>query len=163
GLVERSARLGAELLERTRSLEASPVVREVRGLGLMWAVEVEEPEGGSRAHRVLSQVAGHGLNVVKALPPLVVTEDDLDWFVPALEDTVTRDEKMPRALVRFALTAGRGGRTPGRRPAAARRSGLRSPPTPVMRDRPARPRPGRPRPTPSGCLARARPGGRGRP
>jgi ornithine--oxo-acid transaminase len=138
GLVERSARLGAELLERTRALEPSPVVRAVRGLGLMWAIEFEEPEGGSRTwrmleriqpalfaqlvvvplfrdHCVLSQVAGHGLNVVKALPPLVVTEDDLDWFVSALETTVARAEKMPRALVRFALQAARAGRTPRRR------------------------------------------------
>jgi ornithine--oxo-acid transaminase len=133
-LVERSARLGELLLERTRGLaERSPVVREVRGLGLMWAIEFEEPDGGSRSwkmleriqpglfsqlvvvplfrdHRILSQVAGHGLNVLKALPPLVVSEDDLDWFASALEETVARAEKMPRALVRFALQAARAGR-----------------------------------------------------
>jgi hypothetical protein len=55
------------------------------------------------------------LNVVKALPPLVVDEDDLDWFVTALEDTGGRAEKMPRALVRFALQAARAGRTPRKR------------------------------------------------
>jgi ornithine--oxo-acid transaminase len=139
GLVERSARLGEQLLERTRPLvERSAVVRDVRGLGLMWAIEFEEPPGGSRSwklleriqpglfsqlvvvplfrdHRILSQVAGHGLNVIRGTPPLVVTEDDLDWFVSALEETVTRAEKMPRALVRFALTAARAGRTPRRR------------------------------------------------
>jgi len=139
GLVERSARLGEQLLERTRPLvERSEVVRDVRGLGLMWAIEFEEPPGGSRTwklleriqpglfsqlvvvplfrdHRILSQVAGHGLNVVKALPPLVVTEDDLDWFVSALEETITRAERMPRALVRFALGAARAGRAPRRR------------------------------------------------
>ena len=139
GLVERSARLGEQLLERTRPLiERSEVVRDVRGLGLMWAIEFEEPPGGSRTwklleriqpglfsqlvvvplfrdHRILSQVAGHGLNVVKALPPLVVTEDDLDWFVSALEETITRAERIPRALVRFALGAARAGRTPRRR------------------------------------------------
>ena len=110
----------------------------MRGLGLMWAIEFEEPPGGSRTwklleriqpglfsqlvvvplfldHRILSQVAGHGLNVVKALPPLVVTEDDLDWFVSALEETITRAERMPRALVRFALGAARAGRAPRRR------------------------------------------------
>jgi ornithine--oxo-acid transaminase len=138
GLVGRSARLGDQLLERTRSLaERSSVVREVRGLGLMWAIEFEEPDGGSRTwrmleriqpalfaqlvvvplfreHRILSQVAGHGLNVLKALPPLVVTEEDLDWFVSALEETVTQAEKIPRALVRFALRAARAG-TPRRR------------------------------------------------
>ncbi len=49
GLVEHSARLGELLLERTRPLvERSEVVREVRGLGLMWAIEFEEPPGGSR-------------------------------------------------------------------------------------------------------------------
>jgi len=139
GLVERSARLGEQLLERTRPLvERSEVVRDVRGLGLMWAIEFEEPPGGSRTwklleriqpglfsqlvvvplfrdHRILSQVAGHGLNVVKALPPLVITEDDLDWFVSALEETITRAERMPSALVRFALGAARAGRTPRRR------------------------------------------------
>jgi ornithine--oxo-acid transaminase len=138
GLVERSARLGKLLLERTRPLVERSVVRDVRGLGLMWAIEFEEPPGGSRTwklleriqpglfsqlvvvplfrdHRVLSQVAGHGMNVIKAIPPLVVTEDDLDWFVEALEETVARAEKMPRALVRFALTAARAGRAPRRR------------------------------------------------
>ncbi|HKG44083.1 MAG TPA: aspartate aminotransferase family protein [Gaiellaceae bacterium] len=140
GLVEHSARVGEALLERTRALaERSPVVREVRGLGLMWAIEFEEPDGGSRTwklleriqpglfsqlvivplfrdHRILSQVAGHGLNVLKAIPPLVVTPDDVDWFVSALEETVTKAEKMPRALVRFALGAARAGRSPRRRP-----------------------------------------------
>jgi len=143
GLAERSARLGERLLERTRPLvEGSPVVRDVRGLGLMWAIEFEEPDGGSRTwklleriqpglfsqlvvvplfrdHRILSQVAGHGINILKALPPLVVTEEDLDGFVAALEETVGRAEKMPRALVRFALTAARAGRTPKRRLARA--------------------------------------------
>ena len=140
-LVDRSARLGELLLERTRPfVDRFEVVRDVRGLGLMWAIEFEEPPGGSRTwklleriqpglfsqlvvvplfrdHRILSQVAGHGLNVLKAIPPLVVTEDDLDWFVSALEETIARAEKMPRALVRFALQAARAGRTPRRRPA----------------------------------------------
>ena len=134
GLVAESARLGEYLLERTRPLvERSEVVRDVRGLGLMWAIEFEEPPGGSRTwklleriqpglfsqlvvvplfrdHRILSQVAGHGLNVIKAIPPLVVTGDDLDGFAAALEETIERAEKMPRALVRFALTAARAGR-----------------------------------------------------
>ena len=143
GLVERSARLGELLLERTRPfVDRFEVVRDVRGLGLMWAIEFQEPPGGSRTwklleriqpglfsqlvvvplfreHRILSQVAGHGLNVLKAIPPLVVTEEDLDWFVSALEETVAGAEKMPRALVRFAFQAARAGRTPRRRLARA--------------------------------------------
>src|SRR5207244_1146282 len=51
-LVERSARLGDALLERTRPLvEAHAAVHEVRGLGLMWAMEFGEPEAGSLAWR----------------------------------------------------------------------------------------------------------------
>src|SRR5438094_3098004 len=143
GLVERSARLGEALLERTRGLaDRFEVVRDVRGLGLMWAIEFQEPPGGSRTwklleriqpglfsqlvvvplfrdQRILSQVAGHGLNVLKAIPPLVVTEEDLDWFVSALEETVAGAEKMPRALVRFAFQAARAGRPQRRRLARA--------------------------------------------
>jgi ornithine--oxo-acid transaminase len=142
-LVAHSAQLGELLLERTRGfVDRFEVVRDVRGLGLMWAIEFEEPPGGSRTwklleriqpglfaqlvivplfreHRVLSQVAGHGLNVLKAIPPLVVTEEDVDWFVGALEETISSAEKMPRALVRFALQAARSGRTPKRRLARA--------------------------------------------
>jgi ornithine--oxo-acid transaminase len=141
-LVERSARLGELLLERTRPLLDSDVVKDVRGLGLLWAIEFQEPPGGSRTwklleriqpglfsqlvvvplfrdHRILSQVAGHGLNVLKAIPPLVVTEDDVDSFASALEETIHRAEKMPRAAVRFALGAARAGRAPRRRLARA--------------------------------------------
>jgi ornithine--oxo-acid transaminase len=142
GLIERSARLGQLLLERTRRLVESEVVKDVRGLGLLWAIEFQEPPGGSRTwklleriqpglfsqlvvvplfrdHRILSQVAGHGMNVLKAIPPLVVTEDDIESFGSALEETISRAEKMPRALVRFVLGAARAGRGPRRRRARA--------------------------------------------
>ena len=93
-LVDASARLGELLLERTRPLvERYEVVKEVRGLGLMWAIEFGEPDRGRTTwrmlekmqpgifaqlvvvplftdHRILSQVAGHRVNIVKGLPPL---------------------------------------------------------------------------------------------
>jgi ornithine--oxo-acid transaminase len=128
-LVERSAALGAKLLELTEPLvERHAVVREVRGLGLMWAIEFGEPEGGRRAyrlvdrlqeglfaqlvvvplfsdHRILSQVAGHAIPVIKGLPPLTVTEDDLAWFAEALDGTIAKAQRLPQAMTRFALTA----------------------------------------------------------
>src|SRR5207244_6734879 len=131
GLVERSAQLGELLLELTRPLvERYEVVREVRGLGLMWAIEFGEPESRRRSWRVLeraqpglfaqlvvvplfsepailSQVAGHRMNVVKALPPLVVAEEDLELFARALDEVVAKAERMPRAMVGFALRAAR--------------------------------------------------------
>jgi ornithine--oxo-acid transaminase len=129
GLVERSARLGARLLELTAPLvERFGVVREVRGLGLMWAIEFGEPASGARAyrlverfqhglfaqlvvvplftrHRILSQVAGHGIPVVKGLPPLTIGEDDLVWTAAALEATIAQAQKVPRAVAGLALTA----------------------------------------------------------
>ena len=128
-LVERSARLGTRLLELTQPLvEEYEVVREVRGLGLMWAMEFGEPRSGRIAwkmiekaqpglfaqlvvgplfaeHRILSQVAGHKLAVIKVLPPLVVTDDDVEEFAGALRESVEQAQKMPRSLAKFALTA----------------------------------------------------------
>ena len=130
-LVERSARLGEQLLALTRPLvERYDVVRDVRGLGLMWAIEFGEPASGQRSyrlvdrvqpglfaqlvigplfkeHRILSQVAGHRISVLKGIPPLTLSEDDVDWFAGALDETIAKARRLPRALVRFALTAAR--------------------------------------------------------
>jgi ornithine--oxo-acid transaminase len=137
-LPERAARLGELLLERTRPLvERYEVVKEVRGLGLMWAIEFGEPDKGRttwrmlermqpgifaqlvvgplfREHKILTQVAGHETPTLKILPPLVLSEEDVDWFVGALEETLERVQKLPRAMVRFALDAARANK-PGRR------------------------------------------------
>jgi ornithine--oxo-acid transaminase len=133
-LPEHSARMGELLLERTRPLvERYEVVKDVRGLGLIWAIEFEEPSGGSRSwrmlervqpglfaqlvvvplfseHKILTQVAGHDSNVIKILPPLVLSEDDVDWFVDALDATLARAQKLPRAMVRFAMKAAQANR-----------------------------------------------------
>jgi ornithine--oxo-acid transaminase len=130
-LPEHAARLGELLLEQTRPLvERYEVVKDVRGLGLIWAMEFEEPSGGSRSwrllervqrglfaqlvvvplfsdHKILTQVAGHDSSVLKILPPLVLSEADVEWFVDALDATLARAQKLPRAMVRFALKAAR--------------------------------------------------------
>jgi 4-aminobutyrate aminotransferase-like enzyme len=56
-------------------------------------------------HRILSQVAGHKMAVLKVLPPLVITDEDLERFVDALSATIARAQHMPSSLTRFALTA----------------------------------------------------------
>lgn len=129
-LAESSARLGALLLEQTRPLvDRHDVVREVRGLGLMWAMEFGEPEEGSRAwrlmermqtglfaqlvvvplftrHRILSQVAGHDLPVLKGLPPLVLSDQDVEDFAAALDDVIAKATR-PTRVAGLALRAAR--------------------------------------------------------
>ena len=36
-------------------------------------------------HRILTQVAGHAMDVVKILPPLIIGEKEVDMFVTALD------------------------------------------------------------------------------
>ena len=43
--------------------------------------------------------------VLKVLPPLVLTEQDVDDFADALTATIKRAQRMPSSLTRFALTA----------------------------------------------------------
>jgi len=132
GLVARAERLGALLLELTKPLvERYEVVREVRGLGLIWAIEFGPPGGRAgrklwetverrqtglfsqlitvplfHEHQILCQVAGHRMNTIKALPALVIEEDEIRRFAAALEQTVAAAEHYPAALVRFGARTG---------------------------------------------------------
>jgi ornithine--oxo-acid transaminase len=128
-LVEQSAGLGERLLELTRQLvDEFEVVRDVRGLGLAWAIEFGEPQGGGRRtyrmieraqrglfaqlvvvplftkHHILTQVAGHDMAVIRILPPLVVTDEDVEEFADALRTTIKGAQRMP-TLTKFALSA----------------------------------------------------------
>jgi ornithine--oxo-acid transaminase len=131
-LVARSERMGALLLELTRPLvERFEVVRDVRGLGLMWAIEFGPPAGASarrlwerverrqpglfsqlvtvplfHEHRIFCQVAGHHMNVIKALPALTIEESEIRRFAAALEQTIAAAERYPAALARFGLRTG---------------------------------------------------------
>jgi len=132
GLIERAERLGALLLQLTEPLvDRYEVVTDVRGLGLMWAIELGPPSGTVarglwdrverrqpglfsqlvtvplfHRHRIFCQVAGHRMNVIKALPPLVISEQDIRRFAAALEETVAAAERYPSALARFGLRTG---------------------------------------------------------
>jgi hypothetical protein len=46
-------------------------------------------------HRILTQVAGHAMDVVKILPPLIIGEKEIDLFVAALDDVLTDCRKFP--------------------------------------------------------------------
>ncbi len=85
-LAARAAELGAYLIGRLQRIE-SPLIREVRGLGLMIGVELKHkvtPYLHALMERgVLALPAG--LNVLRLLPPLVIEKSDLDVVAEAIE------------------------------------------------------------------------------
>lgn len=81
-LPQRSRTLGSRLKKGLEGIP-SPVIREVRGLGLMVAVELKGPAAPNLAaladRGVLALSAGR--NVMRFLPPLVITEDQVDTVI----------------------------------------------------------------------------------
>jgi acetylornithine/LysW-gamma-L-lysine aminotransferase len=92
----QAAQKGAHLLERLNELR-SPLIREVRGLGLMVGVELKTrvaPYLAAMQERgVLAFTAG--LTVIRLLPPLVITQAELDTVIEALRSAVA--EPIPEA------------------------------------------------------------------
>ncbi len=127
GLVENSRRMGELLLEGLRELAGRfELVKDVRGRGLMIAIELGEPaslklkmgwklasklQKGLVAqamvmslladHRILTQVAGHGLEVIKLIPSLVIDESDVKHFLTAFEDVLERSHRFPGPIWEF--------------------------------------------------------------
>jgi acetylornithine/succinyldiaminopimelate/putrescine aminotransferase len=82
---------GAWLGERLAALVArAPRVRQVRGRGLMWGVELAEPAApfvvAAREQRLLVLTAGP--NVIRIVPPLIVTRAELERGVAILEEVL---------------------------------------------------------------------------
>jgi ornithine--oxo-acid transaminase len=46
-------------------------------------------------HHIITQVAGHAIDVVKLLPPLVINEDDVKWFLTAFEEVLAQMHRFP--------------------------------------------------------------------
>jgi acetylornithine aminotransferase len=91
-LMAAAERLGAHLVERCKDL---PFVQEVRGRGLMIGIQLDRPVGAVRTalvkrHGILTGNASQPATL-RVLPPLNVTQADLDRFVEALIDVCTTE------------------------------------------------------------------------
>jgi acetylornithine/LysW-gamma-L-lysine aminotransferase len=86
----RSAELGAWLLGELRERDL-PGVREVRGAGLMVGIELKSRVTpviqGLQERGVLALVAGK--TVLRLLPPLIITPEELRRLADAVEETLT--------------------------------------------------------------------------
>jgi acetylornithine/LysW-gamma-L-lysine aminotransferase len=91
-LIPRSAMLGAHLRNTLRgALEGVPAVRDIRGLGLMIAVELRTKvapvlKSLMLDHGVIALPAGP--TVLRLLPPLVITEAEIDQGVQAIAKAI---------------------------------------------------------------------------
>jgi ornithine--oxo-acid transaminase len=89
GMIENAATMGARMQAALTSMP-SPLVREVRGRGLMLAVELQPDAGGARAYVKRLQELGvlcketHD-HTIRIAPPLVITADEVDWAVEQFE------------------------------------------------------------------------------
>ena len=123
-LVQNAARTGARLLASFQDMaDRYEFVKSVRGKGLMIGLEFGSPRSLKlkaawslletanaglfsqiitipvfKDHKIVVQVAGHGMNVVKLLPPLTITDADCDWIESAFEDVIADAHKVPGAV-----------------------------------------------------------------
>jgi len=110
-IVERSAAVGAKLLAGLAALkDKHEMIADVRGKGLIIGIEfrpprnlalkvawtaIEAAEKGlfsqlvvmslMRDHRMLTQVGGPGVNIIKLLPPLIIGDEEVDAIVKAFD------------------------------------------------------------------------------
>lgn len=91
-LPQRAAQMGSSMMQKLQQIP-SPRIREVRGMGLMIGVEIKQKVApylqALMDHGVMALSAG--MTVIRLLPPLVITQEQADQAVAALEQ-VLNDE-----------------------------------------------------------------------
>ncbi|MCP1834734.1 ornithine--oxo-acid transaminase [Bradyrhizobium sp. USDA 4518] len=95
GMIENAAQQGARFLAGLQDIRAN-VIREVRGRGLMLAIELHPEAGGARRYCLALQARGilakdtHE-HTIRIAPPLVITADQVDWATQRIAATLTQD------------------------------------------------------------------------
>ena len=92
GLARQAAEKGAYLIDKLRQIE-SPVIREVRGMGLMIGIELKQKVApylkALQDHNIIALNAG--MTVLRLLPPLVISYEQIDQVVVAITDVLTSE------------------------------------------------------------------------
>ena len=89
GLIENSAEQGAYFLNELAKLRSNKV-REVRGRGLMLALEFHPETGGARRYSEALREAGMlcketHQDTLRISPPLVIQRDQIDWALEQID------------------------------------------------------------------------------
>jgi ornithine--oxo-acid transaminase len=87
-LIENAAKMGEHFLTGLSQIH-SPLIKEVRGKGLMMAVELVPEAGGARKY--CERLVGRGIlakdtheNTIRIAPPLVIRTQEIDWALERL-------------------------------------------------------------------------------
>ena len=120
-LIQQSAVMGAYLEKGLQELvQRYEMLVEIRAKGLMIGIQFGKPASLSlktgwmllhkmnvdlfcqmitmpllEKHQILTQVAGHGMDTVKILPPLVIDQSDADHFLEALDGVLMDAHRFP--------------------------------------------------------------------
>ena len=123
-LVENSLALGTDIINSLNALSGKyEFLKEARGKGMMIAVEFNSPKSLKlkaawamleaankglfcqmitiplfKEHHILTQVAGHGMNVVKLLPPLILTQKDRNHIVNSFDKAIADTHQIPGSI-----------------------------------------------------------------
>lgn len=107
-LAEHSLNLGEKMLSWLKDIEKdSPIVGEARGKGLMLGIELVKDKASKKPapdfaqrvrtichqHGLLVEIGGHYSNVVRFLPPLVLTEELAKKGIEIFADSIREIEK----------------------------------------------------------------------
>ena len=93
GLPQRAAELGTYLIDELNKID-SPLIRGVRGMGLMVGVELKQkvaPYIAALTERGILALPA-GLTVIRLLPPLVINREQIDQVIEALNDILTSEK-----------------------------------------------------------------------
>ena len=92
GLIDQAAERGAYLMSKLKQIE-HPMIRDVRGLGLMVGIDLKMRVGpvlrALQANGVIGMPAGK--TVLRLLPPAVITEQQIDFVVDAIEKAIVEN------------------------------------------------------------------------
>src|SRR6478736_3507969 len=92
GMIENASVMGARFLAGLRHIKSS-AVKEIRGRGLMIAIELHPQASGAR--RYCDALRQRGVlckdthdHTIRVSPPLVVTRDEIDWALEQFDATL---------------------------------------------------------------------------
>jgi len=89
-LVQNAAKTGEYLMQAIRSLNL-PLVRDVRGRGLMIGIELNEPYKEYRQRLLFEEhcfTGCSGTSTLRILPPLCITQEEADMFIGKLKNVL---------------------------------------------------------------------------